>query len=296
MDLEHIINIALRGLAAGAIYGLVGMGFNVTYATTNVFNFAHGEFVMIGAMAGVFLAADQGWALIPALIAVLVLAAFIGMVEERFAVRPASKYGHAAFGWFLSTLGVSIVLASGFALLMGSDVRRFPTIFSEQATRVGDVLVVPQQIALIVLALLAGFGLSVLYSRTLFGRALGAIAQDRDAAALRGLPVSSLAMLSFGISAALAALTGFMIAPLTSAFAAMGALFLFKGFIAAAVGGIPDIKGAMVGGFLLGLIEAIGTDYIGAGYRDAVTFAVLLIVLLVKPAGLFGARTTVRAV
>jgi branched-chain amino acid transport system permease protein len=296
MDFEHLINIALRGLASGAIYGLVGMGFNVTYATTNVFNFAHGEFLMIGAMVGVFFTVDQGWPLLLALVAVMALAAVVGMIEERFAVRPAAKHGHAAFGWFLSTLGVSIVLSSGFAIAMGSDIRQFPRIFSDDATALGDVLIVPQQMAIIVLALLVGIGLSLLYSKTLFGRALGAIAQDRDAAALRGLPVSRLAMASFGISAALAALTGFMVAPLTTAFAAMGALFLFKGFIAAAVGGIPDIRGAMLGGFLLGLIEAFGTDYIGAGYRDAVTFGVLLIVLMVKPEGLFGARTAVRAV
>ncbi|MGE3619148.1 MAG: branched-chain amino acid ABC transporter permease [Acidimicrobiia bacterium] len=296
MDLTDQINVALRGLSSGAIYALVGMGFNVTYATTSIFNFAQGEFVMVGAMLGIFFWVSAGWPMVAALVLAVGLTFLIGMAEERFAVRPAERFGHAAFGWFLSTLGASIILASAFALAMGSEPRNFPELFSDTPLRVGEVLVVPQQMVLIVLAVAAAVGLTVFYNRTLVGRAMGAIAQNRNAAALRGIPVARMSMLSFGLSAGIAAITGFMVAPLTTAYAAMGALFLFKGFIAAAVGGIPDIRGALVGGLILGLVEGFGSHYIGAGYREAVTFAVLLVVLLVKPNGLFGSRATTRTV
>ncbi len=290
MDFVELLNVSLRGLATGAVYALIGMGFNITFATTSIFNFAHGEFFMIGTMVGVFFAASLGWPLVPALIVTVLVAAIIGIVEERIAVRPAEKYGHSAFGWLLSTLGFSIFLSSGFAIVMGADVRQFPRIFSDRPADLGGVLVVPQQIALIVLALLMGAFLDFFFNRSLYGRAMGAVAQDREAAALRGIPVTTFSMLSFALSAAVAAIAGFFVAPITTAFAAIGSVYLFKGFIACAIGGIPELRGALVGGLLLGMIEAFGAQYIGAGYRDAVTFAVLLAVLAVRPGGLFGTQ------
>jgi branched-chain amino acid transport system permease protein len=129
----------------------------------------------------------------------------------------------------------------------------------------------------------------------MLGRALGAVAQDSEAASLRGLPVANLSALSFGIGSALAGLTGFISGPIVGAFPTVGFAFALKGFVAAAVGGIPEIRGAIVGGLLLGLVESFGADIFGAGYRDAVVFASLLAILAIRPAGLFG-RANVRAV
>ena len=293
--MDGLLNLVVPGLTAGAIYALLAMGYNVIFATTGVLNFAHGEMFMVGTMAGVFFYASLGWPVIPALLATLVVTGALGVLEERFAIRPATKRGHSAMGWVLSSLGVAIVLRSGFALMMGPDFRAFPDVFSRDSMDIGGVLIAPRQIALVALALLVGLALDRFYRRTTLGRALGAVAQDTEAAALRGLPVANLSALSFAIGSALAGLTGFMAGPIVGAFPTVGFAFALKGFVAAAVGGIPEIRGAIIGGLALGVIESIGGDLFGAGYRDAVVFATLLVILAVKPAGLFG-RGNVRAV
>lgn len=295
MDLDRFFNITVGGLTNGAIYALLAMGYNVVFATTGILNFAHGELFMVGSMAGVFFFVSIGWPAAAAIVATVAVAAALGAFEERVAVRPATSKGHTAFGWVLSTLGFAIILRSGFALLMGPNIRAFPTIFPNERWDIGGVLISPTQVSLVVLAIVTAIGLNAFYARSLTGRALGAIAQDPEAASLRGIPVNRLSLVSFAISAGIAAMAGFFAAPLTAAYATIGFVFALKGFVAAAVGGIPDIRGALIGGLLLGVIEAFGVDLIGAGYRDMTVFAVLLIMLAVRPAGLFG-RESVRAV
>lgn len=290
-----ILNLVVPGLTAGAIYALLAMGYNVIFATTGVLNFAHGEMFMVGTMVGVFFYASLDWPVVPALLVTVLVTGALGVAEERLAIRPATKKGHSAMGWVLSSLGVAIVLRSGFALMMGPDFRAFPDIFSGTPMDIGGVLVSQRQIALVVIALAVAVVFDRFYRRTMLGRALGAVAQDSEAASLRGLPVSNLSALSFAIGSALAGLTGFIAAPIVGAFPTVGFAFALKGFVAAAVGGIPEIRGAIVGGLLLGLVESFGGDIFGAGYRDAVVFATLLIILGLRPAGLFG-RANVRAV
>jgi branched-chain amino acid transport system permease protein len=295
LDIERVLSLLVAGLTSGAIYALLAMGYNVIFATTGVLNFAHGELFMLGGMIGVWFFVDQGWPVVLAMIAAVLVAAALGALEERIAVRPATSKGHSAFGWVLSTLGFAIILRSGAALLLGPEIRPFPSVFPRTRWQFGDVIVTPTQVSLVVLALVAAVALHRFYSGSTTGRALGAIAQDPEAAALRGLSVNRLSMLSFAIGSGLAALTGFFAGPITSAYPSIGFTFALKGFIAAAVGGIPEIRGALLGGLLLGVIEAFGVDLIGAGYRELVVFAVLLVMLGLRPAGIFG-RESVRAV
>ena len=230
-----------------------------------------------------------------ALVVAVLLGAVLGALEERVAVRPATARGHSAFGWVLSTLGFAILLRSGAALLLGPEIRAFPSILPRTHWVIGGVIITPTQVSLVVLAFVVAVGFQLFYDRTIVGRALGAVAQDPEAAALRGIPVKRLSLLSFAIGSGIAALTGFVAAPATSAFPTIGFTFGLKGFIAAAIGGIPEIRGALLGGLALGLIESFGVDLIGAGYRDLVVFAVLLAMLVVRPAGIFG-RESIRAV
>lgn len=295
MDLERVLSLLVAGLTSGAIYALLAMGYNVIFATTGVLNFAHGELFMVGGMVGVWLFVDQGWPVVLAMVGAVLAAALLGAIEERVAVRPATSKGHSAFGWVLSTLGFAILLRSGAALLLGPEIRPFPSVFPKTRWRFGDVIVTPTQVSLVALAVVAAVGLHRFYTGSTTGRALGAIAQDPEAAALRGLPVARLSMLSFAIGSGLAALTGFFAGPITSAYPSIGFSFALKGFIAAAAGGIPEIRGALVGGLGLGVIEAFGVDLIGAGYRQVVVFAVLLAMLGLRPAGIFG-RESVRSV
>lgn len=295
MAVEQVLSTIIVGLAIGGVYALVGMGLNVVFATTGVLNIAQGELFMMGTMVGVFFFAVLGWPVIPALAVTIAITAVVAIVLERVAVRPAITSGHGAFGWVLSTLGAAIILSSAFAIIMGPDIRSFPTVIPGETLWIGAVRAQPQHLALIAIAVLITVLLQLFYRRTLLGQALGAVAQDREAAALRGIPVSALSMLAFAVAGGLAALAGFLTGPMVGAYAAVGFPFLLKGFIAAAVGGIPEIKGALLGGFVVGAIEMVGGSVVGSGYRDAVVFAVLLIVLLVRPTGLFS-RASIRTV
>lgn len=290
------INIALSGLAAGAIYALLALSYNVIFATTGVLNFAQGELFMIGTMMAYYFYVSLGWPALIALILTVLIGAAVGAAEDVLAVRPARTRGRGAFGWVLSTLGVAIALRSAFALLFGATTQSVPTIVSSQSIDVGGgILLIPTQLLLIGLAVAATGVLWVFYGRTLVGRALTAVELDREAAALRGVPVGILSTVSFGLGGALAAFAGFFAAPLTGAYPTIGLLFALKGFVAAALGGIPDVRGALVGGLLLGLIESFSIEWVGAGYRNAAIFAALLFILAIKPSGLVG-RRAVRAV
>ncbi len=295
MSLAEASNLVLAGLASGAIYAMLAVGYNVIFATTGILNFAHGELFMLGAMLAAFFIVSWDWPVLLGLPVTMALAAVLGGAVERVAVRPATAKGRGAMGWVLSTLGVAIAIRAVVALLAGPDVRLVPPIVTDEPTFVGDVRIVPAQLWLVALALLITVGLDQLYRRTLLGKALSAVAQDSEASAMRGIAIGRLSTMSFAVGSAIAALTGYVSSPLTGAFPALGFVFALKGFIAAAVGGIPDIRGALVGGLILGVVEAFGVDLMGAGYRDLTVFAVLLAVLAVRPAGLFG-RESVRAV
>lgn len=293
--MKDILQIVIVGLTSGGLYALVAMAYNIIFATTGILNFAQGQLLMAGTMVGVWFYGDQQWPLILALVATMAVGAALAVVEERIAIRPALKHGHGAMGWVLATLGFGIVLQSGVSLLMGPTARAFPRIIDESPYRLAGAVWNRQQLLLIVTALLVGVVLFVFYNRTLVGRALGAIAQDPEAAAIRGIPVVPMAAMSFAMSGALIAATGFLAAPIIGASPAIGFDLALKGFIAAALGGIPHIKGAVFGGFVLGFIEALGADWIGPGYRTLVVFVVLILILAVRPAGVFG-RLAVRRV
>ncbi len=289
------LTVIYQGLAVGSIYALVAMSYNVIFATTGVLNFAQGQLVMVGSMVGVVLFSSLRLNPLLAVLLTVVAGSLIGGLEERIAVRPAISKGGHALGWVLATLGVAIVLEAVFGLVLGSDIRPMPDFISPKPVFVLGVAVLPHRALLFAIAVGVAAVLTAFYRGTLIGRALRATEENRRAAALRGIPVDRLSMLSFAIGGGMAALTGFLAAPVTGAYPTVGVLFALKGFIAAVVGGIPDIRGALIGGLILGVLEQTAAYYIGPGYRLAATFAVLLIILAVLPGGIFTSRG-VRAV
>lgn len=295
MSLKLFAELLVSGLGVGAVYSLVAIGYNVIFATTGVLNFAQGEFFMLGTMVGVFLYVSLGLPVLVALAVTVVVVALIGALEEPLALRPAARSGEGAFGWVISTFGFSIILASGTALLMGAQIRPFPPVLDVGTFEVGGVVIDGYRMLIVAVALVIGALLHIFLQRTPTGQALGAIHQDREAAQLRGIPVGAMAILSFAIGTGIVGLTGFLVAPLITASASVGLLFGLKGFIAAALGGIPSIKGAVLGGLILGPAEVFGAHFAGGGFRNATVFAVLILVLAVRPAGIFG-RDSVRAV
>lgn len=292
--MDHFLQLAIAGLASGAIYTMVALSYNIVFAATGVLNFAQGQLIMAGTMIGVFLYGTAGFPLWIALLLTLLAGTVIAMAEDLFAIRPAIRRGKSALGWVLATLGFGIALQAVFSLTMGPQRRAFPEIVDESPRTVAGAIWTAYDLALVTVALVTGLALLLFYDRTLIGRAFGAVAQDEAAARMRGIPVQRLWTVSFAMSGALAAGTGFLAAPHIGASPSLGFDLALKGFIAAALGGIPLIRGAVVGGLALGLIETFSADWIGPGYRTAVIFLVLLLVLTVKPSGLFG--RTVRTV
>jgi branched-chain amino acid transport system permease protein len=293
--MDQFVGLVVAGLTIGAVYALVAMSYNVIFATTGVLNFAQGELFMAGAMLCAVL---YGGGLLSAPLALLVtvpVVAVLAVLEERLAVRKALNSGRGALGWVLATLGFGIVVAAAFALAFSPRIRQPRPIFDNTPQDVLGISISLQQVSLIVTALLVAGLLYLFYQRTLTGVAMRAVSQDAEAAAMRSIPVSALGAASFGVSGAVAGLAGFLAAPLLGAYPAMGFAVALQGFIAAAFGGIPHIHGAIVGGFVLGLVQTFGSDLIGPGYRTAVVFLLLIAVLALKPAGLFG-RLSARAV
>ena len=293
--MDQFLGLLVAGLTSGAIYALVAMSFSVIFATTGVLNFAQGELFMVGAMLCAVLLGDAGLPLPVGLVGTVLVTAALAVLEERLAVRPALRHGRGAMSWVLATLGFAIVLAAVFALVFSPRIRQPPPIVDDTPHTVLGLTVSLQQLSLIATAVVVA-GLMVLFHRsTLVGVAMRAVAQDAEAASMRSLPVSALGAAAFAVSGAIVGLTGFLSAPLIGAYPAMGFAVALQGFIGAAVGGITSITGAFVGGIALGVVEAFGSHLIGAGYRTAILFLVLIAVLAVRPAGLFG-RLTARAV
>lgn len=285
-------NVALSGLTAGAIYGLLGVSYDVIFSTTGILNLAQGDLMMAGAMLGAAFGLNViGLPTAVAFSLVVVAGCLMGIAEWQFAVKPAVAKGDGAFGWVLSTLGVSIILESAFGLIMSENVRSVPALASNVPHMLAGVLLIPDQLLLVGVSLLVAIVLAAFYRRTLIGKALSAIEQDRYGGEIRGLPVAKLAAIAFGIGGTVAAITGFLAGPITSAYPTMGITFALKGFIAAALGGIPNIWGALVAGWLLGVTEAFVGYAVGAAYQVPVVFAILLIALAVRPHGLFGIGT-----
>jgi branched-chain amino acid transport system permease protein len=289
-------DILITGLPAGCIYALVAASFNILYRPSNVFNFAQGDLVMLGAM---LFASLQAAKILPwwgALTLSLLLVGVLAIAIEQIAVRPVLRRSTHSHAWIITTLAVSMIIGNVAGKVWGADPIPVQPPFglSTEPMKIAGLLIPSYQIALVVFTVVLIAIIEMLYSsRT--GRAIIAVAENRDAALLRGIDPSSLRRWSFFLGGVLAALTGYLAAPILFASPALGAALLLKGFAAAALGGLGSNKGALAAGILIGITESMSAAMLSAGYQNAVILAVVLIVLLAKPQGLFGHGNT-RAV
>ncbi len=285
MDLDLVVT----GLTTGSLYALVAMGFNILYRPTNVFNFAQGDLVMLGAMIGASSMTDYGLPWFVSLGAAMLAVAAIALAEERIAVAPVLRRSTTSHGWVITTLAVSIVIANLVGHLWGPDPIAVPPppLLSTDPLDLPGVSVSSYQIALFVLTIVLVLAVEAFYG-TLPGKAVIAVAEDRDAALLRGIDPNRLSRWSFFLGGAIAALTGVLAAPLLYASTGLGPALLLKGFAAAAVGGIGNNRGALIAGYVIGIAEAAAAVALSPGYQLAAVFALMLAILLVRPHGLFG--------
>lgn len=303
--LQQIIN----GLVQGSVYALVALGYTMVYGILGLINFAHGEVVMVGAMLALSaLTTLIAWGVPPVLaLPVSLMLAMAGCMAmgfgiERIAYRPLRHAPRLAP--LITAIGVSIVLQNLAMMIWGREYHAFPQLIVNRPHLIGGAIINDIQIIIIAMAIGLMAGLMVVVHRTRLGRAMRAVAENQHAAQLMGVDVNRVISITFMIGSALAAVAGLMVsANYGLAHYYMGFLLGLKAFTAAVLGGIGNLRGAMLGGLLLGLIESLGAGYIGditggfmgSQYQDVFAFLVLIAVLVFRPSGLLGERLAERA-
>ncbi|WP_219418188.1 branched-chain amino acid ABC transporter permease [Pseudonocardia nigra] len=279
------------GLALGAVYALVAIGYNIVFISSNTFNFAQAQLMMIGTfVVYTGLVTLRLPVLVVAVLAMAVVLVLAGL-EERFAVRTVADHETQ----LVTTLGVATLLNGATQLIWGAQPLTVPFFGSDGVVTLLGGRVYPVEIALLVVAVLLVVALGWVSRRTMLGLALVGMSEDREAAMLRGIDVKRLAFGAFAFSGALAGVLGLFVGPKTYAVATLGAALAIKGFVALAIGGFGSVPGALVGGLAVGLIESLAARYLGAEFSNLSVFVVLLVILMARPAGLFG-RTRERTV
>ncbi|CAN5197921.1 branched-chain amino acid ABC transporter permease [soil metagenome] len=285
----------VSGLALGSMYGLIALGFHVTYAVSGTVNFAQGSSVMLGAVLTYAFSQGLGWPWPLAIVAALVLGAAYGVIVEFIAVRPFASRGSDA--WLMATVASGIVLDNVVMFTFGKEPRNQPSPLSVGSVHFGaDGLgVSPLQIVIPIVGLGLAALLHSVARHTRFGVAMLATSQNKDAARLMGIPVRRVTTVAFAVSTLFACMAGALIAPLATVHSEMGMLFGLKAFAAAILGGISSAWGVMLAGLLLGLVETATSFTLGSGYTQIISFALVIAVLAMRPDGLFG-RAVVRKV
>lgn len=286
------LQYALGGVTIGAIYALVAIGYNIIYNVTEIINFAQGEFVMLGGLFGVFYHQTCGLPLAPAVFSAVLTVGVIGLLLERYVIRRAR---HATvLSMIIVTIAFSILLKGGAMLAWGKDPYRLPAFSQGGAFLWHGVAIQPQALWVLGISAVVVVALTIFFRTSFYGKAMLACADNPNAAKLVGIPVRTMVMLSFALSATVGAVAGAAICPITLMEYDRGALLGLKGFGAAVLGGLGRFSGALVAGIVLGLSESFCAGYLSSGYKDAVALVLLMSVLFFKPEGLFGSKEAAR--
>ncbi len=282
----------VSGLGLGSMYGLMALGFYLTYAVSGTVNFAQGSSMMLGAVLTYTFAQTLGWPLLAALPPALALCALYGLVVERLAVRPFASRGSNA--WLMSTVALGIVLDNVVMFTFGKEPRSLPSPLAQAPLEIGGLGlgVYPLQLLIPLIGLALAAALHALSRRTRWGVALLAVVQNPNAARLMGIPVRRAIMAAFAVSTLFAGIAGALVAPLFNVQADMGTLFGLKAFVVAILGGITSAWGVMIAGLLFGVVEALITVTLGSGYTQIISFALVIVMLAARPNGLFGRAAT----
>jgi len=284
----NIWQAVVSGLSVGSIYALIAQGYYITYITTGALNFGQGEFLMIGALVGLTSYVTLG---LPYAVAAGISVAVVGMLGiglERVAIRPVMRHA-LSLSWVLSTVAVSIILKNAAMNIWGPEQIKFPSPLGDEPVRIGPAGVFPQELLVIAVALGAVFAVQVFLRRAVLGKALLAVAHNRNAAAVMGIDVGRMVVLAFVLSSALAGIGGILVAPITFAWAYMGTVPGIKAFAAAIFGGLENPIGILIGGLVIGLMEQL-FGIVNSNLKEGITFLFILLILAVRPRGLMGRK------
>ena len=285
--MEILLQLIYSGIALGMIYAVIAFGYQLTFATSDTLNFGQGDALMLGALVGLTLVDVMQidyWLALP-------IVGLFGLIQgafvERIGVRPAIKI-KSEFGWIMSTIALGIIFKNVAENIWGRDDLRFPSPLPEAPMKLLGANVLPMEILVIAGAILMMLSVEFFNRKTIYGKAVVATFNDRDAAKLMGINTGLVITFSYALSQMSAAFAGVLIAPLTLTGATMGSVLGLKAFAVAIIGGLTSGMGIIIGGIILGIAETTTGFYISTGYKDVPGLVLLLLVLAVKPAGLFG--------
>ena len=287
----QFLQLVISGIAQGCIYGLIALGFVLIYKATETVSFAQGDLMMLGAfggLAGMTMLGFPFWLAVPAAIAAMAL---FGVLTERVVIRPI--LGQPAFSIVMLTIGIGYVARGLITMLpgIGTDTHTLPVPYRNVTWNAGGLILSAEHMVVIVVTALLCLGLFAMFRYSKLGIAMQASSQNQLAAYYMGIPVKRLNGLVWGLAAAVAAIAGLLLAPITFVHANMGFNGL-KAFPAAVVGGFGSLPGAIVGGLIIGIVESLSGFYLPEGFKDIAAYVVVLIMLMVKPNGLFGDKLT----
>ncbi len=285
-----LLSYLINGISLGSVYAIIALGYTMVYGIAKMLNFAHGDVIMVGGYVVFVLASGMGLPPILAVLISMVVCTVLGMVIERVAYKPL-RMAASPLAVLITAIGVSYLLQNLALLLFGANTKSFTSVVTIPAIVLaeGQLTISGETIVTIIACIVIMVGLTVFIKKTKAGQAMLAVSEDKGAAQLMGINVNGTIALTFAIGSALAAVAGVL---LCSTYPSLtpytGAMPGIKAFVAAVFGGIGSIPGAMIGGILLGIIEILGKAYISSQMADAIVFAVLIVVLLVKPTGILG--------
>jgi branched-chain amino acid transport system permease protein len=282
----QLFQYLITGITVGSIYAMVAVGFNIIYNVTEIINFAQGEFVMLGGLVMVSLHVGMGLPLIAAFPATITIVTLVGMLLDRLAISPIRR--PTVLSLIIATIAASILLKGTAMFIWGKDPYDLPAFSGRDPINFLGAVIQPQYFWVIGFLILTVIVLTLFFEKTILGKAMSACADNPDAASLVGINVKQMILLSFALSAAIGAVAGIVVTPISLMEYDRGAMLAIKGFGAAVLGGLGSFPGAVIGGLIIGAIESLGAGLISSGYKDAFALIVLMFVLFYKPSGIFG--------
>ena len=287
--------LLLGGLTSGALYALVALGIVLVYKATGTINFAHGEFLMISGFLAYSLYVFAGLPYLVSILGAVLLAFLLGAMAERIAFRPLMRANMVSL--VLATVGVSFILKGSGRMLWGGrgDYLAFPPLLPPDPIIIGEIILVPQQLVVLAGAMVVMVAFALFFRLTRIGKTMQATADNPKAARLVGIRVEQVHMLAFGVGAAIAGAAAALMAPITLLYPDIGFSLFIKGFAAAVLGGLNSMAGALLGGFLIGVIESLAGGYIATSFLEVSAFIVIMVTLIFKPRGLLGLNAVRRA-
>jgi branched-chain amino acid transport system permease protein len=289
-------NAVIHGLALGAVYGLVGLGYTVVYKATRIVNLAQGDLLMVGALLSYWLMALLHWPWFPALLAVIVMVVVLALIEERLIIRPFighAEGGASALGWLVSTLAFGLVIETIAVRIWGNKAPTpVPSPISAGTLRIGQVYLPWQSLAPLVVLVVLTVALHEFYRRTRLGRAMRAAADDPELASIRAIDPRRISRAALVIAGVIAGLSGFVLGPIVNADPSIGLEYGLTAFVALAIGGFGSIPGTLLGAAVLGVVQDVATLKVSGEYTDVITLVLLCVVLMIRPNGLLTVSRT----